>query len=147
MMIGMRSNSEPALYQFEEEVLRRVRQAAQEENKRWNSDAITVHSELVGNRPAGSRPSDAIIVRQPWPLLKPSESSLTGSSQQHQFQHTHQFRDPAVTLGGGGQCGGLHTLQEFSIPPMGTTVSKSPLTVLGLVGVKDVSDPLLKPTK
>jgi tripeptide aminopeptidase len=149
MMIDMRSNSEQALLQLEEEVLRRVRQAAQEENKRWNSDAITVHIELVGNRPAGSQPSDAIIVQAALASAKAIgfEPTLDGPSSTDSNVPI-SLGIPAVTLGGGGQCGGLHTLQEFYDPTDGHYgVQKVLLTVLGLVGVKDVSDPLLKPTK
>lgn len=51
---------------------------------------------------------------------------------------------PAVPLGGGGDFGGIHTLNEFFDP---TDAFVGPqqirLTLLGLVGVKNVCEPLI----
>jgi tripeptide aminopeptidase len=52
---------------------------------------------------------------------------------------------PAVTLGGGGETGGTHTLDEWFDPKDAYYgVQKILLTILGLVGVAGCSKPLLE---
>jgi hypothetical protein len=52
---------------------------------------------------------------------------------------------PAVTLGGGGTAEGFHTLDEWFDPTDAYYgVQKILLTILGLVGVQNVTEPLLQ---
>lgn len=145
MMIDIRSNSEEELLKLEEEILRCVHTAVDEENNRWNQTAITVKIELVGNRPAGTQPADATIIQ-----------AAMASSQAIGFEPALDDPSstdanvpislgiPAVTLGGGGGCGGMHTLEEFFDPTDAYLgVQNALLTVLGLVGVQGVAVPLL----
>ena len=63
MLIDIRSISPEQLLKTEEEILAYVKEAAADENQHWKSDALTVEITRVGDRPAGSQPSDAIIVQ------------------------------------------------------------------------------------
>ncbi|MFD1334700.1 hypothetical protein ACFQ4N_03785 [Oceanobacillus iheyensis] len=52
---------------------------------------------------------------------------------------------PSITSGTGGQAGGAHTLQEWYDPKDGyLAVQKNFLLILGLVGIKDEIQPILK---
>ncbi|MFT4412407.1 M20/M25/M40 family metallo-hydrolase [Fredinandcohnia humi] len=146
MLIDMRSVSSEYLVKLEEQVLEIVRTAANEENSRWNTNELKVEGRLVGDRPAGSQSRDNIIVQASLaaasvlgfePIL--DEPSSTDSNV------PIALGIPAVTLGGGGGYGGCHTLDEFYDPTDAFYgVQKIFLTILGLVGVEQVSQPLLK---
>src|SRR5207237_9040922 len=59
MGIDMRSDSMDELLKLEKAILAHVRDAAAEENRRWNADGISVELKLIGDRPAGRTPEDA----------------------------------------------------------------------------------------
>ena len=63
MAVDMRSNATEELLKLEARVLDLVREAVNEENKRWNSDKITVDIKLIGDRPAGMVAEDSPIVQ------------------------------------------------------------------------------------
>lgn len=145
MLIDMRSVSPVALTELEDQVITILKKAAEEENKRWDTDQIQVDIKLVGDRPAGSQPEDSIIVQASLasanvlgfePIL--DDPSSTDSNV------PISLGIPAVTLGGGGEFGGCHTLEEYYNPKDAFYgVQKIFLTMLGLVGVENVSQPLL----
>ncbi|PYZ94975.1 peptidase M20 [Salipaludibacillus keqinensis] len=146
MLIDLRSISPEELTKLEEKVLGIINEAADEENKRWDTDTITVESKLVGDRPAGSQSEDAPIVQAALAATdavgyQPALAGPTSTDSNVPIS----LGIPAVTLGGGGQFGGVHTLDEYFDP---TDSYYGPqqilLTVLGLVGLKDVNKPLLK---
>lgn len=145
MVIDMRSTDHDELLKLEKQVLSIIEQAKVEENKRWNKEVITVDVELVGNRPAGSQPADALIVQAALAATQAigfearlDEPSSTDSNV------PISLGIPAVTLGGGGKFGGAHTLEEYFDPTDAYYgVQKIFLTILGLVGVEQVSDPIL----
>jgi tripeptide aminopeptidase len=146
MVIDMRSTSHEELFKLEEDVIGLLHQAAAEENKRWGENSIKVELELVGDRPAGSQSADAVIVQSAIaaarvlgfePVL--NQPSSTDSNV------PIGLGVPAVTLGGGGNFGGCHTLEEFFDPKDAHFgVQKILLTILGLVGISAVTEPLLK---
>jgi tripeptide aminopeptidase len=145
MMIDIRSNAEEELLKLEDEMMRSVQMAVDEENSRWNQTAVTVKIELVGNRPAGTQPADAIIVQAAMASSQAIgfEPALDDPSSTDANVPIH-LGIPAVTLGGGGGCGGMHTLEEFFDPTDAYLgVQNALLTVLGLVGVQGVAAPLL----
>ncbi|MCZ8515230.1 M20/M25/M40 family metallo-hydrolase [Paenibacillus filicis] len=146
MLIDLRSTSPEELLKIEEQVFAIVKDAAVEENTRWKSDAIQVDIAIVGDRPAGSQPSEAIIVQAALastealgfePLL--SQPSSTDANV------PISLGIPAVTLGGGGSNGGAHTLDEWFDPTDAHYgVQRIFLTMLGLVGVDNATEPLLQ---
>lgn len=146
MLLDLRSVSPDALAELEEKALLIVREAASSENKRWDTDAIKVDIKLVGDRPAGSQPDDSIIVQ----AALASSSALGFNPVLNGPVSTDSnvpisLGIPAVTLGGGGAFGGCHTLEEYYEPAGAFKgVQKIFLTILGLVGVEGISQPLLR---
>jgi acetylornithine deacetylase/succinyl-diaminopimelate desuccinylase-like protein len=145
MLIDMRSVSPAALTDLEEKVIDILKKSAEDENKRWETNEIQVQIKQVGDRPAGSQPKDSKIVQAALasaealgfePIL--DEPSSTDSNV------PISLKIPAVTLGGGGKSGGCHTLEEYYDPTDAFYgVQKIFLTMLGLVGVENVCQPLL----
>ena len=146
MVIDLRSNSQDELVALEEKVINIIKEAAQEENLRWEKENdITVDIELVGNRPAGTQKPDSIIVQ-----ASVAATSVIGFEQilseagSTDSNIPINLGTPAITLGGGGDSGGHHTLKEYYDPTDAFYgVQQIFLTILGLVGLKEVTLPLL----
>ncbi|MFP7254103.1 M20/M25/M40 family metallo-hydrolase [Terribacillus goriensis] len=144
--LDLRSVSSDALAELEANALAIIEEAAQAEGvARKQPGSISVTTELVGDRPAGSQPEDAPIrhialqaaevlgieVEREEPLSTDANVPIS-------------LGIPALTLGGGGNSGGHHTLEEFFDP---TDAFYGPqrilLALLGMVGVKDATAPML----
>ncbi len=146
MVIDLRSTSPEELKNVEEETLRILKKAAELENKRWGKEVITVEIKMVGNRPAGSQSPESAIVQASLAASKAmgadpvlEQASSTDSNV------PISMGIPAVTLGGGGDFGGAHTLEEYFDPKDAYYgPQKILLTILGLVGVAGVCQPLLE---
>lgn len=146
LVVDIRSTSQIELDKLEETLLSILRRAAEEENKRWGSSSLTVESEIVGDRPAGVQDSNSVIVRASLEASKTLgfEPILAEASSTDSNVPIH-LGIPAVTLGGGGDFGGAHTLQEYYDPTDAFYgAQKILLTVLGLVGISDSIKPLLE---
>jgi di/tripeptidase len=144
----MRSNDEGALLKEEEQILGLVKQAAEEENRRWTSTAITVEIKLIGDRPAGLTPADSPIVqtarRSISSVLKDAKINLTGGSTDSNVAMS--LGVPAVTISGGGEGGNQHSRSEWYKPANAYVGPQNALlTLLTLVGIKGVSEPVLTP--
>ncbi|MCM3709098.1 M20/M25/M40 family metallo-hydrolase [Sporosarcina luteola] len=146
MILDLRSNSEEELAKLESKVLEIVQQATADENSfRGKPGEVTVDIELVGNRPAGSQSHEADIVQTSMaaaselgfePVLE--DASSTDSNV------PINLGIPAVTLGGGGDAGGFHTLNEYFNPTDAHIgAQKILLTVVGLLGCGETIEPLL----
>lgn len=149
MEIDIRSNGTEALHQFEQQVLSATERAAAEENARWNSSGISVQRELVGDRPAGATDPQSPIVQASVQSIRalnlPMPALVTNSTDSNAVV---ALGIPAVTLGGGGASGGLHSPNEWFEPREAWLGPQAVLlTVLGLVGVQGVSQPLLPDRK
>ncbi|WP_019152653.1 M20/M25/M40 family metallo-hydrolase [Robertmurraya massiliosenegalensis] len=146
MVIDLRSSSQEQLLSLESTVLAILNGAVEEENKRWNADVIKVEIKLVGDRPAGSQSIESMAVQASLaatkglgfePILAPAGSTDSNVP--------INLGIPAVTLGGGGETGGTHTLDEWFNPKDAYYgVQKILLTILGLVGVAECTEPLLE---
>jgi tripeptide aminopeptidase len=145
MAIDLRSNGPEALRALEQQVVAAIQAAVTEENTRWTSDKITVAITLIGDRPAGTQPDDATIVqaaRRSLAALGQQVTSVDAASTDANLPIA--LGVPAVTLGGGGEGGGLHSLGEWFRPTEAYLGPQNALlTVLGLVGLDGVSQPLL----
>lgn len=145
MLVDMRSNDEREVLNLESKVLEIARAAASEENARWNSDKMTVNIRLVGDRPAGSQPSDSVVVACAYQAVKALglAPELEGPSSTDSNVPI-SLGIPAVTLGGGGKSGRGHSVEEWFDPKDAYLGPQQVfLTVLGLVGVEGVTQPLL----
>jgi acetylornithine deacetylase/succinyl-diaminopimelate desuccinylase-like protein len=149
MQVDMRSNRMKELLDLEAQFMDIVKKAADEETARWGGDKITVQIKLVGDRPAGVQPTDSPMVQAAWFStqavgLKPKldEPSSTDSNL------PISLGIPAITVGGGGKDDNNHAPSEWFDP---TNAYLGPqrifLTILGLVGVDGVSEPLLSRRK
>jgi tripeptide aminopeptidase len=146
MTVDMRSNETEELLKLDKKVLGLVNEAVAEENRRWKSDKLSVDVKLIGDRPAGAVPEDSIIVQA-------SRAAVTAVSRQPRVTFAGSSTDsnvamslgiPAVTIGGGGEGAGWHSLGEWFRP---TNAYQGPqnvlLTALVLVGLHGVSQPVL----
>lgn len=147
MIIDIRSNSQDELVRLEEKLLTIINEAAKEENLRWNkSNEVTVDIKLVGDRPAGTQSPDAMIVQvaAAATVALGFEPILNDAISTDSNVPIH-LGIPAVTLGGGGDAGGFHTLNEYyDSTDAHYGVQKIFLTILGLIGCEDTTESLLE---
>ncbi|MFA9560318.1 M20/M25/M40 family metallo-hydrolase [Evansella sp. AB-rgal1] len=145
MLVDIRSTSKEELLSLEEKIVAFIHQAVKDENDRWNTDSISVDLKLVGDRPAGVQSPDTAIVQSSLAASKVLGSTPTlAPSSSTDSNVPISLGIPAVTLGGGGESGGIHTLDEYFDPTDAYQgVQKIFLTMIGLVGVSGVSEPLL----
>ncbi len=144
--LDMRSNSAAELKKLEDQILALAREAADEENKRWDKkDVIKVEFKLVGDRPAGAGQLDSPLVqaaRRAVATVGGEVKTITASSTDSNLPISLGI--PAVTLGSGGVGGGSHGPGEWFSPVNAWLGPQSTLlTVLSLVGVDGVTEPLL----
>jgi CubicO group peptidase (beta-lactamase class C family)/acetylornithine deacetylase/succinyl-diaminopimelate desuccinylase-like protein len=146
MEVDIRSDDAEALAAFEKRVLAEVDRGVQEENLRWHSQQISAERELAGDRPAGTTGAGSPLVsaaRQSYEVLQQPDPNLATVSTD--TNAAVALGVPAIMLSGGGLAGDLHSPGEWFEPKdawVGPQVAL--LTVLGLVGVDGVTEPLLE---
>ncbi|MGJ7492716.1 M20/M25/M40 family metallo-hydrolase [Variovorax sp. ZT4R33] len=144
MVIDIRSDAPAELRALERKIFGAVDAAVREENARAGTHTLRTTHRLVGERPGGRTPSDAVIVEA---AVRANASAgrrtlLRGGSTDANVPMAMGI--PAIVLGGGGQTGGFHALDEWiDLHEAWRGAQNSLLTVLGLVGVQEVSAPLL----
>lgn len=146
MQVDIRSNSADELAKLERQILALVDQAVVEENARWNSKDMTVQTRLIGDRPAGEAQNDTPVVQaalQAAAALQLPEPLVGAASTDANVALSLGI--PAATLSGGGRGDKAHSLEEWYEPVNAWFGPQSVLlTVLSLVGVEGVSEPLLR---
>ncbi|MGJ7509390.1 M20/M25/M40 family metallo-hydrolase [Variovorax sp. GT1P44] len=144
MAVDIRSDDMAALLDTEKKVLAAIDEAVAEENKRWNVTTLSASTKLIGDRPGGRTSSDSVIVEA---AVRANtafghKTLLTGASTDANVPMSLGI--PAIIIGGGGKTGGFHALAEWIDVTGGWMGAQNALvTVLGLVGVQGVSEPLL----
>ncbi len=111
--VDLRSETMAALETLKTQFTAAVEAGVKEENVRWNNRAaVSADFELVGFRPAGQTAEDSAIVRvaQASVVAMGGIPSLGASSTDSNVPM--QLGVPALTLGGGGQNRGAHSLAE-----------------------------------
>lgn len=144
--LDMRSNSAVELKKLEDQIMALAREAADDENRRWDKkDVIKVEFKLVGDRPAGAGQRDSPMVqaaRRAVATVGGEVKAVSASSTDSNLPISLGI--PAVTLGSGGVGGGSHGPGEWFSPINAWLGPQSTLlTVLSLVGVDGVTEPLL----
>jgi tripeptide aminopeptidase len=113
MEVDMRSADPASLKSLDDRFNAVVRQAVEEENRRWNNRGpVTVKAELVGVRPAGQTAKDSAIVTTALAVshaLGIEETMREGSTDANVPMN---LKIPAITVGGGGTGAGAHSLSE-----------------------------------
>ncbi|VTU34564.1 Carboxypeptidase G2 precursor [Variovorax sp. SRS16] len=144
MAVDIRSDEMGALLDTEKKVLAAIDEGVAEENKRWNVNTLSVSTRLIGDRPGGRTQADSVIVEA---AIRSNsafghKTLLTGASTDANVPMALGI--PAIIIGGGGKTGGFHALSEWIDVTDGWMGAQNALaTVLGLVGVQGVSEPLL----
>lgn len=145
MEVDIRSDSAEPLAAFEKEVLAAIDRGVQDENLRWHSQEISADKQLAGDRPAGTTAADSSLVsaaRQSYVALqRPAPDLVTTSTDTNAAV---ALGIPAIMLSGGGAAGDMHSPGEWFDPTDAWVGPQAALlTVLGLVGVTGVTEPLL----
>jgi tripeptide aminopeptidase len=144
MLVDIRSDAMGPLLDTEKKILQAISDGVSEENRRWNVSTLTVSQKLVGDRPGGRTPTDSAIVLAAVCANTNfgRQTFLSGASTDANVPMSLGI--PAIIIGGGGTTGGFHALDEWIDLTDGWRGAQSSLvTVLGLVGVQGVSEPLL----
>lgn len=145
MIIDIRSTSHDSLLEIEEKIIKMIHESVKEENERWGKQDIKVEIEQVGNRPAGEQNANSPIVQAALAATQAvgQEIVLVGPTSTDSNVPI-SLGIPAVTLGGGGVCGGVHTLEEWFDPTDAHLgIQQILLTTLGLTGLKKVTPSIL----
>lgn len=153
MAIDIRSNGMAELLAAEKKILATLDDAVAEENKRWGaSDAakkVSYSTKVIGDRPGGeTQPSARMVQAAVRSIMGAGKGpvALTGSSTDANVPMSLGI--PAIILGSGGASSGWHTRDEWYDPKDAWEGAQTSLvTVLGLVGVKDVVEPVLEKRK
>jgi tripeptide aminopeptidase len=113
MELDMRSSDPASLAAIDANIQKAIDASVAEENARWGKPGvITVVKELVGDRPAGSTPENAPIVRAGLAaatVLGFSSNLGEGSTDSNTPM---SMAIPAITIGGGGRGRDAHALTE-----------------------------------
>ena len=150
--VDMRSSDNNELAKIDAKIQAAVKEGVAEENRRWpasavhTSNQITTETKLIGDRPAGGTPADAKIVqayrRSVGAVGREVKTMSDGSTDSNIAM---SLGVPAVTIGGGGESDGQHSLREWYKPTDAYLGPQSIfLTLLGLTGLEGVSRPLLE---
>ncbi|MGE0129623.1 MAG: M20/M25/M40 family metallo-hydrolase [Blastocatellales bacterium] len=138
MEIDMRSESAAELQKLEAEFKRVTREALDEENARWTSrKKLTVEMKIVSQRPAGVTPAEAPIVKiaMAADAALGIKTRLTSGSTDSNIPISLGI--PAITIDGGGEGRGAHSLDEsFDTTNSHIGTQRALLIALGIVGLK-----------
>lgn len=145
MQLDMRSSDMGALKKLEDEIMAHIKQAAAEENKRWDASSISVDIKLIGDRPAGTVAFDSPVLQAAVLAIQAVGFSNIGFTEgSNDANLAVSLGIPAARLASGGRSGGTHSFNEWYQPQLAYVGPQSTfLTVLGLVGIEGVSQPIL----
>jgi acetylornithine deacetylase/succinyl-diaminopimelate desuccinylase-like protein len=145
MLVDLRSNTQEELNKTESKFKEIVQKACDAENSRCKSTGLSVEITLLGSRPAGSQSTDEIIVQAACAGLKAIgiEPNLRLPSSTD-ANVPISLGIPALAVGRGGESGQSHSVHEWFDPK---DAFKGPqkdfITILSLVGAKNICEPLL----
>jgi di/tripeptidase len=145
MAVDIRSDQMEPLLETEKKILAAIDEAVVEENRRWNVSTLSVSSKLIGDRPGGKTPPDSVIVEAATRANASfgHKTLLSGASTDANVPMSLGI--PAIIVGGGGKTGGFHAMSEWiDVTDAWKGAQNSVVTVLGLVGVQGVTQPLLE---
>ncbi|MCT1578941.1 M20/M25/M40 family metallo-hydrolase [Oceanobacillus kimchii] len=146
MQVDLRSNSKSELDRLDEKFQEIVKEACEAENRRWESNTLTVDIHRFGNRPPAQQSEDLpIVCALQEAIIAVGKTPVLSGPSSTDANYPMSIGIPSITSGTGGQAGGAHTLQEWYDPKDGyLAVQKNFLLILGLVGIKDEIKPILK---
>ena len=113
MEVDLRSSDAAALKSLESRFRKAVQDAADAENARWRSQALTVSVEVVGQRPAGRMSANSPIVQAVSSATRALDISVSFSEGSTDSNLPISMGIPAVTIDTGGRGSGAHTEHEM----------------------------------
>lgn len=140
MLVDLRSNSMEELQGLTRALFDAAEEAVKKENARWERpEKVKVTFEQKGQRPAGTQPKEACIVRAAWEATR--AAGLIPEYREESSTDANipiSLGIPAVAIGRGGDGGGTHTLHEWFEPHEAFKgPQKALLLILALVGYED----------
>jgi acetylornithine deacetylase/succinyl-diaminopimelate desuccinylase-like protein len=136
--MDMRSESASELAKIDAEFKKSAQTALEEENLRWTSERkLTVEVKEIGNRPTGSQPETA-------PIIQIAHAANRFFSLKNDFNASSTDSNvpislgiPAITIDGGGNDRGTHSLDEqWDSTDSDIGSQRALFIVLNIVGVK-----------
>jgi tripeptide aminopeptidase len=112
MELDMRSSDPASLAAVDANIQKAIDAAVVEENARWGRGTITVEKKLVGDRPAGSTPESAAIVKNGLAAATVLGFSATLGEGSTDSNIPMSMKIPAITIGAGGRGRDAHALTE-----------------------------------
>lgn len=113
MEVDMRSSDQAALTALDAAFLKTLDVALAEENERWgNKGRLTLEKTIVGSRPGGAVPADAPIVQAALSASRALGITPTIDEGSTDSNIAISLGVPAVTIDGGGEGTGAHSLAE-----------------------------------
>jgi tripeptide aminopeptidase len=113
MEVDMRSVDRAALASVDANFHKAVDSALIDENARWGRPGmLTVTKDLVGDRPAGSMPADAPIVKTAFDVTRALGWSATSGTGSSDANYPVSLGIPSLDIGGGGRGTEAHALGE-----------------------------------
>src|SRR5262245_49027047 len=113
MDLDMRSSDPASLAAVDANIQKAIDAAVVEENARWGkTGTITVVKELVGDRPAGSTPESAAIVKNGLAVATVLGFNANLGEGSTDSNLPMSLKVPAITIGGGGRGHEAHALSE-----------------------------------
>jgi tripeptide aminopeptidase len=138
MEVDMRSESAEELQKLEAEFKRITQEALAEENARGaGPKKLTVEMKIVSQRPAGVTPADSpiVMIAMAADAALGIKTKLTSGSTDSNIPIS--LGVPAITIDGGGEGRGAHSLDEsFDTTDSHIGTQRVLLIVLGIVGMK-----------
>jgi tripeptide aminopeptidase len=136
--IDMRSENTDVLGSLERRVREVLEEGVRAENggRRRGSAALALRVQRIGERPAGSVPAEVPLVAAAMAATRAvgARPELAASSTDANVPLALGY--PAVTIGAGGESGGIHTLHEWYSDEGGARgLQRALLTVLAAAGV------------
>ena len=145
MQVDIRSDGAAELATAEKAVLAAAEAAVEAENRRWNTNTISLERKLIGDRGAGLTPANSPMVsvaRDAIIALGQAQPGLSAGSSDANAAMAAGV--PGIALGGGGRSGGAHSREEWFEPRESWLGPQAALlTVLGLAGLDGVTKPAL----
>ena len=113
MEVDMRSADPASLKALDDKFQAALRQAVEEENRRWNNRGpVSVSAELVGVRPAGQTAQNSAIVQTAMAVSRAMQIQETLREGSTDSNVPMNMGIPAITISGGGVGTGAHSLNE-----------------------------------
>ncbi len=111
--MDMRSADNDSLTAVDARFKQALQQALSEENERWGDKVkLTVAVQQVGDRPAGSTPTESMIVQAAVSVTKALGHTPDLGEGSTDSNIPMSLKIPAITIGGGGRGSGGHSLSE-----------------------------------